>query len=202
MAKISSHNDPSQKEMFRLLKIFGLASLALVLILSFFDGHRANNSGINPSFSIKDAGLLFFYNVRRIDYQTRRMPEANLEIYTHNSFSQDSTVNALLMNIIINKNNRTAFLYLKPQGNYHNQELLLMRNGNLLQPDSLTVLPGTLDRNTHLENAKIISQWLQQEADKVEILSDGKWMSLCEDKNERQAFLHTLNDFLKITGVQ
>lgn len=115
MPKSVSHNDPSQAEMFRLLKIFGLASLALVLILSFFDGHRANNSGEDPTFTIKDAGLLFFYNVRRIDYRTSRLPETKLEIYTHKSFNKDSTLNTLLLDIIVNKNNQTAFLFLNPQ---------------------------------------------------------------------------------------
>ncbi|MDO6438833.1 hypothetical protein Q4534_15520 [Cyclobacterium sp. 1_MG-2023] len=199
MPKSVSHNDPSQAEMFRLLKIFGLASLALVLILSFFDGHRANNSGEDPTFTIKDAGLLFFYNVRRIDYHTSRLPETKLVIYTHKSFNKDSTLNTLLLDIIVNKNNQTAFLFLNPQGNYMNRKMLL-RNVESQKQDSLTVSPSSANRHSHLENAKTIGLWLQEESGNVEVLSENKWIPLFEGKKEEQAFLHTLNDFLKITG--
>ncbi|GAB3010367.1 hypothetical protein [uncultured Cyclobacterium sp.] len=201
MPKSVSHNDPSQAEMFRLIKIFGLASLALVLILSFFDGHRANNSGEDPTFTIKDAGLLFFYNVRRIDYRTKRLAEAKLEIYTHKSFQKDSTFNTVRLDIIVNKNNQTAFLFLKSQGNYLDRKMLL-RNGEGQKQDHLTLLPNASNRQTHLENARTIGYWLQQESGTVQVLSENKWLPLFEGEREKQAFLHTLNDFLKITGRQ
>ncbi|MBR9774055.1 MAG: hypothetical protein GYB55_03245 [Cytophagales bacterium] len=199
MPKSASHIDPSQTEMFRLLKIFGIASLSLVLILSFFNEYRANNSGEDPTFTIKDAGLLFFYNVRRIDYRTSRLAEAKLEIYTHKSFDNDSTLNTIILNIIVNKHNQTAFLFLKPQGNYINRKILL-RNREGQKQDSLTISPNTSNRQTHLENVKTIGHWLEQESGNIEVLSSNKWTPIFERKKEKQAFLHSLNDFLKITG--
>lgn len=201
MPKRSSHIDPSQAEMFRLLKIFGLGSLALVLMLSFFDGHRANNSGEDSTFTIKDAGLLFFYNVRRIDYRISRLPEAKLEVYTHKSFKIDSNYNTVILDIIVNKNNQTAFLFLKPQGKYINSKMLL-RNEDDRKQDSLVVSTNVSNRHTHLENTKKIGYWLQQESGNVQVLSENKWLPLFEGEREKQAFLHTLNDFLKITGRQ
>ena len=200
MANSPSNNDTSQKEMFKLLKIFGLTSLGLVLVLSLFNGHRANNSGEDPTFKIKDAGLLFFYNLRRIDYQVQRLTEAKIEIYTHSSFEKDSTHNTLLLDLILNKNKQTAFLYLKPQGVFLKSESLKLRNGKLQDQETLTLNIGTADRHIHLEASKKIAQWLQQEEGFVEVYTNNKWNNLFQNKNQKDAFNATFIDFLKITA--
>lgn len=200
MAKTTTNNDNSQKEMFRLLKIFGFTSLGLVLILSFFDGHRANNSGEDPTFTTKDSGLLFFYNVRRIDYEVQRLPEAKIEIYTNSSFDRDSTLNALQLDLILNKNKQTAFLYLKPLGNYSVLETLKLRNGNLPVQDTLILKSEDADRNVHLAAARTIAEWLQKEGGFLEVYTNEKWLNLYPEKKQKEAFIDTLNDFLKITA--
>ena len=98
-----------------------------------------------------------------------------------------------------NKHNQTAFLFLKPQGNYINRKILL-RNREGQKQDSLTISPNTSNRQTHLENVKTIGHWLEQESGNIEVLSSNKWTPIFERKKEKQAFLHSLNDFLKITG--
>ncbi|GEO23172.1 hypothetical protein CQA01_37060 [Cyclobacterium qasimii] len=186
--------------MFRLLKIFGFTSLGLVLILSFFDGHRANNSGEDPTFTTKDAGLLFFYNVRRIDYQIKRLPEAKIEIYTNTSFDRDSTKNTLQLDLILNKNKQTAFLYLKPLGKFTDLKTLRLRNGQLPFQDSLILRSGAADRHLHLAAAKKIAGWLQKKEAILEVYTDEKWLNLYSEKKQKEAFIDTLNDFLKITA--
>ena len=57
-----TNKDQMGQEMVRLLKIFGLTSLGLVLLLSLFNERRANNSGVDPTFRISDPGMLFFKN--------------------------------------------------------------------------------------------------------------------------------------------
>ena len=201
MAKTPVNNDPSQKELFRLLKIFGFASLGLVLILSFFDGHRANNSGEDPTFTMKDAGRLFFYNVRRIDYQINRLPKAKIEIYTNTSFDRDSTKSTLQLDLILNKKNQTAFLYLKPLGKLTDRTLRL-RNGQLSVQDSLIIRSGAADRHVHLAAAKKIAGWLQEKEGNLEVFTDEKWLNLYPEKKQKEAFIDTLNDFLKITATK
>jgi hypothetical protein len=200
MIKPAENNDNTQKEMFRLLKIFGLASLGLVFLLSFFNDYRANNSGEDPTFTIKDAGLLFFYNLRRIDYRLTRLPEAKIEIYTNDAFEKDSTKNGILLDIIINKNNQTAFLYLKPQGVFGTAKNLRLRNGNLPEAKPFTLETGTADRHIHLEAAKKIALWLQEEEGSVEVYVDKNWLPLTSEIKEKEAFINTYNDFLKITA--
>jgi hypothetical protein len=200
MVKHAANNDNSQKEMFKLLKIFGFASLGLVFLLSFFNDYRANNSGEDPTFTIKDAGLLFFYNLRRIDYRLTRLPEAKIEIYTNDAFDKDSTKNGILLDIIINKNNQTAFLYLKPQGVFSTAKNLRVRNGNQPEDKSFTLDTQTADRQIHLEAVQKIAHWLQEEEGSVEVYVDKKWFPLTPEIKEKEAFLNAYNDFLKITA--
>lgn len=202
MVKPAANNDIAQKEMFKLLKIFGIASLGLVFLLSFFNDYRANNSGEDPTFAIKDAGLLFFYNLRRIDYRMERVPEAKIEIYTNEGFDEDSTRNTFNLDIIINKNKQTAFLYLKPLGVFNGGGTLLLRNGNQPEKSVLTLATGTADRYVHLEAAKKIVLWLQEEEGFVEVEVDQKWVPLTNNLEEKEAFLNTYNDFLKITATK
>lgn len=200
MVKPAANNDNSQKEMFRLLKIFGFASLGLVFLLSFFDDYRANNSGEDPTFTIKDAGLLFFNNLRRIDYRLKRLPEAKIEIYTNEDFDEDSTKNSFSLDLIINKNKQTAFLYLKPLGIFSMAETLRFRDGKQPKNSPFTLETGAADRHVHLEATRNIVRWLQEEEGFVEVATDQKWMPLTNDLKEKEAFLNTYNDFLKITA--
>lgn len=186
--------------MFRLLKIFGFASLGLVFLLSFFNDYRANNSGEDATFTIKDAGLLFFYNLRKIDYRLKRLPEAKIEIYTNEGFEKDSTKNSLRLDIIINKNKQTAFLYLKPRGAFQVAGTLRFRNGKQPDNSSFTLETGTADRHVHLEAARKIVYWLQEEDGFVEVTTDKSWWPLTREAKEKEAFLNAYNDFLKITA--
>lgn len=189
------------QEMFRLLKIFGLASLGLVLLLSLFNGRRANNTGEDPTFRISDAGMLFFKNIRRIDYAVRGMAEANIDIYTHQGFETDSSKNALILEIIVHKNKNTASLYLVQQGQLETQRPLLLKSiNNGKVKGELEITLG--NRYEHLKNAKILFDWLNIEMLNIEAKLNEGWIPILEEKKEKEAFVNTYNDFLKITSAQ
>ncbi|SHM65110.1 hypothetical protein SAMN04488057_102484 [Cyclobacterium lianum] len=187
------------REMVRLLKIFGLASLGLVLLLSLFNERRANNTGEDPSFRLSDSGMLFFKNIRRIDYAVRSMPDAGIDIYTHKGFDRDSTQNTLILEIIVHKNRNTASPYLLSAGQLKRREPLLL---HAIKKDDLygTLEISTGDRYVHLEQAGIIFNWLSSEIDSLKANVGERWIPLLDSKREREAFVNSYNDFLKITG--
>ena len=58
---MSSTKDSFSPEMIKIYKIFGLGSLLFVLLLSFFNERRANNSGEEkPLMRITDSDRLIF----------------------------------------------------------------------------------------------------------------------------------------------
>lgn len=196
-----ANKDQMGQEMFRLLKIFGLASLGLVLLLSLFNERRANNTGEDPTFRLSDSGLLFFKNIRRIDYAVRGMAEANIDIYTHKGFEIDSSKNALVLEIIVHKNKNAASLYLLQQGQLETQRPLLLKSLTKEKVnDKLEITPG--NRYEHLNKAKILFHWLSSEMITIEAKVNGAWIPILKEKKEKEAFVNTYKDFLKITSAQ
>ncbi len=189
------------QEMVRLLKIFGLTSLGLVLLLSLFNGRRANNSGVDPTFRISDSGMLFFKNIRRIDYAVKQLPEANIDIYTHKGFGSDSSKNALILELIVHKNKNSVSLYLVHQGQLTDQQALQLQIvDNEKVSDTLQLRQG--NRFVHLKNAETLIQWLSKELVTIEVKVDEKWVPILAEQKEIEAFINTYQDFLKITSTQ
>jgi len=189
------------QEMVRLLKIFGLTSLGLVLLLSLFNERRANNSGVDPTFRISDPGMLFFKNIRRIDYAVKHLPEANIDIYTHKGFGSDSSKNTLILELIVHKNKNSASLYLVHQGQPNDQQALQLQivdNGKV--SDTLQLRQG--NRYVHLKNSETLIKWLNREKVAIETKVDEKWIPIIASPKEKEAFINTYQDFLKITSTQ
>ncbi len=186
------------REMYRLLKIFGTASLGLVLLLSFFNEYRASNSGDDPEFGINDSGYLFFKNIRRIDYEVKRTPL--VDRYIHEDVDADSLKSGIHLEIIIRKNRNTAIPFIILKGDLsHKSPLLFRALDELGHPkDSLELVQG--NRYTHLKNAKKINEWLDADLTSIQANANGVWVKLLEGSKERQAFLQTFEDFKKITS--
>lgn len=184
--------------MYRLLKIFGTASLGLVLLLSFFNEYRSSNAGEDPEFGISDAGYLFFKNIRRIDYKVKRTPTADR--YIHEDIAMDSLKSGIHLEIIVRKNRNTAIPFIIVKGDLSRKSPLLIRALDELgnSKDSLELRPG--NRYTHLKNATKLKNWLDADLNSVQAKKDSVWVELFEDSKEGKAFLQTFEDFEKITS--
>ncbi|WP_162416336.1 hypothetical protein [Cyclobacterium roseum] len=194
----TSNKDQLSREMYRLLKIFGTASLGLVLLLSFFNEYRASNSGEDPEFAITDAGFLFFKNIRRIDYEVKQLP--TVDRYVHEDFDPDSLKSGLQIELIVQKNRNTAVPFLVLKGSLIGKSPLLLQNldEHKKPKDSLELRQG--NRYTHLENATKLRDWLSTDLNSIRAKADEGWVKLFEDEKERKAFLQTFQDFEKITS--
>ena len=100
MAK--NNKDTLSPELIRLLKIFGIGSLVFVLIMSFFNEKRANNSGKEPSpMRMADADRLYFKNVRAAYYDIENRRDAKMTVYRHGKLSEESDKPNFIFSIIL-----------------------------------------------------------------------------------------------------
>ncbi len=200
MKKSAANTDQMTREMYRLLKIFGSISIGLVLLLSFFNEYRADNSGEEAEFTASDAGLIYFKNIRKIDYRTAHLPEAMIERYTHEDFDPDSTKSGIQLDLIVQKNNRTAVPFVLPKGKLATNAPVLLRAHQGLETiaDSLRIHSG--DRQTHLKAAKKLYQWLLADMASIEAKTEKGWIPVFDDPKARKAFIQTFKDYEKITS--
>ncbi|MGY6742648.1 MAG: hypothetical protein ACXIUQ_07935 [Cecembia sp.] len=113
---MSSAKDSFSPEMIRIFKIFGLGSLLFVLLLSFFNEKRANNSGEEkPMMRITDADRLFFKNLRALHYDLEGRDDAKINIYRHGKRTKDASIPHLNLSILINRVKDEAYIFVEPQ---------------------------------------------------------------------------------------
>lgn len=98
-------------ELVRLVKIFIFLSLGLVLILSFFNSYRANNTGENRFYRVNDSNRLYFMNVRAIHYDREVRRDAGMTLFRHGKRLQSESQPTLDLVILINPVKEDAYIY-------------------------------------------------------------------------------------------
>lgn len=98
-------------ELVKILKIFIFSSLGLVLVFSFFNGYRANNSGDDRTFRINDSNRLYFLNVRSIYYDKEIRRDAGMTMYRHGKRWVNETEPTLDLVILLNSGKEEAYIY-------------------------------------------------------------------------------------------
>ncbi len=192
--------DPLTPEMWKLFKIFGIASISLVLFLSFFNEKRADNTGQRDEFSITDASRIYFKNVRSAYYDAENRRDAKMNLYRLGKRVDDSTKNVLNATLILNAVNDAAYLYLEPQGSFQHENPLEVKW------ESKSGVGGSGqfhqgDRYSHYHFVKQIYPLLE-ESQQIQFwaLVDENWLPILEEEKERTAFLITCRDFFRLIG--
>lgn len=98
-------------ELIKILKIFIFSSLGLVLVLSFFNDYRANNTGDDRTFHVSDANGLYFLNVRSIYYDREIRRDAKMTLFRHGKRFQSDSLPTLDLVILLNPVKDNAFIY-------------------------------------------------------------------------------------------
>jgi hypothetical protein len=191
--------DGFDPELLKILRIFGIASLSFVLILSFFNEKRADNTGEDPTFRITDASRIYFGNIRRAYYQVEGKQGAGLDIYRLGKRVVDSTQNVLNLAIVMNRSRNTAYLYVEPHGRLENQNPLEIRWKLSDTREGGTISFSFGDRHSHLVFVKEIISKLEKEAG-FEAKLDDAWVSILENETERKAFMTTAKDYFRLVA--
>lgn len=197
IALAKNNKDTLSPELIRLLKIFGIGSLVFVLVMSFFNEERANNSGKESSpMRMTDAERIYFKNVRSAYYDIEIRRDAKMTVYRHGKRAKNTEEPTLVFSIILNQVNDEAYIFLEP-----NFEDLPIRLKWLVpeknQEGEITFEGG--DKFAHFEFAQQITPLLIDNAT-FEVWQIDNWEPLWADEKEKNAVMVTIEDYQKLIG--
>ncbi|SFU07802.1 hypothetical protein SAMN04489724_3740 [Algoriphagus locisalis] len=185
-------NEILSPELVKILKIFGLISIGLVLLLSFFNTKRANNSGEDLTFRMTSSSRLYFLNVKAIKYDRESRSDAGMILFRHSSRAAEENEPTLNLVLILNNPKDEAYLYLEPvrldwpleirATLGENQQEFLLENGNNMEL---------------LSYVRKLEPWIAKDAN-FEIKTDSTWISIWAEPKEKEALKTTLEDYFRL----
>ena len=179
-------------DLIKVLKIFLGSALGLVLVLSFFDGYRANNTGKDRSFQVADADRLFFVNLRSIHYDRELRQEAEMEIFRHGKRSRIDTIPGFFPAILLPSKKQEAYLFFELEGADYPIQL------QAILGDEVIHIPFDLGGNTaHKALGEQLWPLLQQNAS-FSLSGNGKETPLWQTESEKEVFKTVLTDYFRI----
>ncbi len=179
-------------ELIKIIKIFGIASISLVLVLAFFNDKRANNSGEDDTFRMVDSDRLYFLNLRAIYYDRENRADAGMALFRHGKRQISDSIPKLDLLIIMNSRKDEAYLYLEPinfdwpikirvSGQNQSKEFIL-ENGN------------KFDHLSHIEKLKggIV------EGLPFELFYKDAWIPVWDTPKEKEILKTILEDYFRL----
>jgi hypothetical protein len=179
-------------DLLKVLKIFLGSALALVLMLSFFDGYRANNTGKDRTFQVADADRLFFVNLRSIHYDREVRQEAEMELFRHGKRLMSDTIPSFFPALLLHTKQKEAYLFFELEGAEYPIQIQAISGDEVIQ------LPFDLGGNTvHKALGEQLWSLLQQNAS-FKWTVDGKEYPLWQTESEKEVLKTVLTDYFRI----
>ena len=179
-------------DLIKVLKIFLGSALGLVLLLSFFDGYRADNTGKDRSFKVADADKLFFVNLRSIHYDRELRSEAKMELFRHGKRRKFDTVPTFFPAILLPSKTKEAYLFFELEGADYPIQIQVILGDEVIQ------IPFDLSGNTaHKSLGEQLWPLLQQQAS-FKLLVEGKEYPLWQTESDKQVLKTVLTDYFRI----
>lgn len=179
-------------DLIKVLKIFLGSALGLVLLLSFFDGYRANNTGKDRTFQVADADRLFFLNLRSIHYDREMRQEAGMEIFRHGKRPNSDTIPEFFPAILLPSKTNEAYLFFELEG----ADYPIQIQANL--GDEVIQITFDLGGNTaHKALGEQLWSLLQQNAS-FSLSGNGKEYPLWQTESEKEVLKTVLTDYFRI----
>jgi hypothetical protein len=191
----SSANETFSPEMIRILKIFGLGSILLVFLLSFFNERRANNSGDEANLMhMSDAERLFFKNVRAPYYDLEGRHDAKINIYRYGKRIKEDEKPILNLSILLNSIKNESYIFVEPIPETL-PFVLKWKNETVLDSGKLIFNGG--NKFDHFEFARKLNLLLKEET-LFELEQDGILLPILNKEKEREALQATLKDYYRL----
>jgi hypothetical protein len=179
-------------DLIKVLKIFLGSALALVLVLSFFDGYRANNTGKDRTFQVADADRLFFVNLRSIHYDREVRPEAGMELFRHGNRLKPDSIPTFFPALLLHSKQKEAYLFFELEGADYPIQIQAILGDEVIQ------LPFDLGGNTaHKALGEQLWSLLQQNAS-FSLSVNGKETPLWQTESEKEVLKTVLTDYFRI----
>jgi hypothetical protein len=99
------------------------------LLLSFFDGYRADNTGKDRSFQVAAADKLFFLNLRSIHYDREMRSEAKMELFRHGKRQTATNTPSFFPAILFPSKEEEAYLFFELEGANYPIQIQVMDQG-------------------------------------------------------------------------
>jgi hypothetical protein len=179
-------------ELIKIIKIFGIASISLVLILSFFNDKRANNSGEDDTFRMEDSDRLYFLNVRASYYDRENRTDAGMALFRHGKRQISDSIPALDLLIILNSRKDEAYLYLEPKN--FEWPIKLRASGQLRSEELILNNGNKSDQKSHVDKLK---PWIEETAS-FELWHKEAWIPIWEIPKEKEVLKTILNDYFRL----
>ena len=179
-------------DLIKVLKIFLGSALGIVLLLSFFDGYRADNTGKDRSFKVADADKLFFVNLRSIHYDRELRSEAKMELFRHGKRRKFDTIPRFFPAILLPSKTKEAYLFFELEGADYPIQIQAILGDEVIQ------IPFDLGGNTaHKALGEQLWSLLQQNAS-FKWTVDGKEYPLWQTESEKEVLKTVLTDYFRI----
>lgn len=191
-----TRRDPTlTPELIKILKIFLFSSLALVLVLSFFDGYRANNTGKDRTFHVDDSNRIYFQNVRGIYYDREVRSDAGMTLYRPGKRFQSDTLPTLDLVILLNPKKDEAYIYFELKN--ADWPIQIRANTNGATQEFNFANGNNLE---HFELLKKLQPLITQDTDFELILEDISY-PLWTGKKEKDGLKMILEDYFRLLNL-
>lgn len=179
-------------DLIKVLKIFLGSALGLVLLLSFFDGYRADNTGKDRSFKVADADKLFFVNLRSIHYDRELRSEAKMELFRHGKRPKFDTIPRFFPAILFPSKTNDSYLFFELEGADYPIQIQATLGDEVIQ------IPFDLSGNTaHKSLGEQLWPLLQQQTS-FKLLVKGKEYPLWQTESDQEVLKTVLTDYFRI----
>lgn len=195
---MSDHDKILTPELLRILKIFGLSSMVIVLLLSFFNEHRADNTGDASPTHMTSSNHIYFKNVRQIAYEREKRDDAKMDIFRLKKRIHEEEMHFFNLSIIISRIKDEAYIFVEPSQGLSAESPLSVRwhRQKTDTAGKLTFYAG--DRLAHLQFVEAMYPLMEEEEISFEAEVDGEWKEIMASSKAREAFSTTASDYFRL----
>ena len=179
-------------DLIKVLKIFLGSALGIVLLLSFFDGYRADNTGKDRSFRVADSDKLFFLNLRSIHYARELRQEAEMAIFRHGKRQIDSRKPSFFPAILFPSKKEEAYLFFELEGANYPIQIQVMDQGKETQ-----IFFDLAGNTAHKALAEQLWPFLQREASFTWQVNGAEY-PLWANESEKEVLKTVLTDYFRV----
>ena len=179
-------------ELIKIMKIFIFSSFGLVLIFSFFNTYRADNTGQDRTFKVSDAEKLYFMNVRSIHYDREPRRDAGMTLFRHGKRMQSDSLPTFEPMILINPIKDEAYIFFE----LLNAEYPISLHA-LSDKDSTSVEFSNGNNQDHLKLMNQLKTWI--DANYQIVLKKGSQsFPLWSTEKEKDVFKTIAEDYFRL----
>lgn len=179
-------------KLIKIIKIFGIATISLVIVMSFFNDKRANNSGKDDTFRMEDSDRLYFLNVRASYYDRENRTDAVMALFRHGKRLISDSIPSLDLLIIFNSRKDEAYLYLEPVN--FDWPIKIRASGKVNSEEFFLDNGNKFDHKSHVDKLK---PWIEDVAS-FDLCYKEAWIPIWASPKEKKVLKTILNDYFRL----